>query len=174
MRFWMLLICLAMPLAGCENLAPATTEPRDTTIDQISIPTTRPTTQRSQHLIRNLVGGELGAAGGHLIGAKPEFLNNGPDRAKHREAAVKASKLAEQSPAKPESVEKARTADLNDDGCVTLDEVVAMRRANLGDGEMLDRLRAAHQVYDLSEYQEDYLRTRGVSDAVIHAMKQQP
>lgn len=173
MRAASLPILIAFALAGCESLTPAGTTPKDATIDQISVPTTRPTTQHSERLIRNLVGGELGAAGGHLIGAKPEFLddNDGPDRAKHRAAAVKASKLAEQSPAKPDVVEKSRTADLNTDGFVTLDEIIAMRRANLSDDEMLKRLRAAGMVYDVSEYQEDYLRTRGVSDGVIHALQ---
>src|SRR3954452_12139873 len=98
MRFCTLLIFLALPIAGCEGLTAEAPEPKDTTIDQISVRTTRPTTQHSERLIRNLVGGELGAAGGHLMGAKPEFLDAGPDRMKHREAAVKASKLAEQSP----------------------------------------------------------------------------
>ncbi len=172
MRFWTLLIFIALPFAGCEGPAALNPDPSDMTIDQISVPTTRPTTQKSQRLIRNLVGGELGASGGYLIGAKPELLDlDSPDRAKNRQAAVKCSKLAEQSPAKPETVDKAQTADLNADGFVTLDEVIAMRRANLSDHEMLDRLRAAREVYDLSEYQEDYLRTRGVSDVVLHAMR---
>jgi hypothetical protein len=52
---------------------------------------------------------------------------------KRRDEAMAAHQRAESKPATVADVEKARTADLNNDGFVTLDEVVAMERANLSD-----------------------------------------
>ena len=121
-------------------------------------------------LLGALIGGALGAGGGYLIGANKDKIT-GKDNEKSREEAIKASERAERNPAKAEDVDRARTADLNDDGFVTLDEVVAMRQANLSDREMIDRLERTDQVFELTDYQEDYLRTRGVSDAVIREMR---
>jgi hypothetical protein len=112
----------------------------------------------------------LGAGGGYLIGANKDKIT-GKDNDKSKEEAIKASERAERNPAKAEDVDRAKTADLNDDGFVTLDEVVAMRQANLSDREMVDRLERTDQVFELTDYQEDYLRTRGVSDTVIREMR---
>src|SRR5688572_30760552 len=90
---------------------------------------------------------------------------------KKREEAIEAHRRAERNPAKPEDVERTRTADLNDDGFVTLDEVVAMERANLSDREMIDRLDRTGQVFELTEDQERYLEDRGVSHEVIVEMR---
>jgi len=76
------------------------------------------------------------------------------------------------NPAKAEQVDKASTADLNDDGFVTLDEVVAMERANLSDREMVDRLQRTGQVFELTEQQEKYLEDRGVSRDVVVEMRE--
>ena len=92
--------------------------------------------------------------------------------AKRREEAIAANRRAEQNPAKAEQVDKATTADLNDDGFVTLDEVVAMERANLSDREMVDRLQRTGQVFELTEQQEKYLEDRGVSRDVVVEMRE--
>ena len=113
-----------------------------------------------------LIGGVVGAGGGYLIGAQKEKVD------KHKkDEAVAAHRRAESHPATVEDVEKARTADLNDDGFVTLDEVVAMKRANLSDHEMIDRLQRTGQVFELTEEQEKYLEDRGVSHNVIVEMR---
>ena len=121
-------------------------------------------------LIGALLGGALGAGGGYLIGAQVDKTRDEKNRDKNREDAIKASQRAEKEPARVEDVDRARTADLNDDGFVTLDEVVAMRKANLSDREMIDRLERTGQIFELTEFQKDYLRTRGVSDTVIREM----
>jgi hypothetical protein len=120
---------------------------------------------RNDHPIASLLGGSLGAGGGFLMGVSRDTIEQ--DRARARADAMKASQRAEKSPAKPEQVDKAKTADLNDDGFVTIDEVVAMRQANLNDQQMLQRLQQTGEIFELTEYQQDYLRTRGVSDNVI-------
>jgi hypothetical protein len=123
---------------------------------------------RNDHLIANLLGGSLGAGGGFLIGVSRDKIEQ--DKTQARADAIKASQRAEKNPAKPEQVDKATTADLNNDGFVTIDEVVAMRQANLNDQQMLDRLRQTGEIFELTEYQQDYLRTRGVSDNVIRQL----
>ena len=113
-----------------------------------------------------LIGAAVGAGGGYLIGAQKEKVDK-----KRRDEAVAAHRRAETSPAKAEDVEKARTADLNEDGFVTLDEVVALERANLGDREIVERLDRTGQVFELTEEQERYLEDRGVSHPVIVEMR---
>jgi hypothetical protein len=46
-----------------------------------------------------------------------------------------------------------------------------MEDAGLTDREIVDRLRATDQYFELSSEQEGYLRDRGVSDTVILAMR---
>jgi hypothetical protein len=113
-----------------------------------------------------LIGGVVGAGGGYLIGAQKEKVDQ-----QKRDEAVAAHQRAESRPATPEDVERARTADLNDDGFVTLDEVVAMERANLSDREMVERLDRTGQVFELTEDQERYLEDRGVSREVVAEMR---
>jgi hypothetical protein len=90
---------------------------------------------------------------------------------KHHDEAIKASDRDRDNPPTTSDVERARTADLNGDGYVTLNEVVAMRKAGLSDREMIRRLEDTGQVFSLSSEQENYLRERGVSDEVVRAMR---
>jgi hypothetical protein len=112
-----------------------------------------------------LIGGALGAGGGYLIGAQKGKMDD-----ENRDEAIEAAKEAERNPAKAEDVGHTRTADINDDGFVTLDEVVAMETADLSDKEMIRRLERTQQYFELTESQQDYLREKGVSDDVITAM----
>lgn len=80
------------------------------------------------------------------------------------------------APAKPLSVLARKalispTADLNGDGFVTLDEVLAMKEAGLTDDEMLERMRATNQVFAPTVPQQDYLRNHGISEYVIDQMQ---
>jgi hypothetical protein len=61
--------------------------------------------------------------------------------------------------------------DLNDDGFVTLDEVVAMKDAGLSDKEMIKRLQRTQQYFELSDEQVKYLRDHNVDDKVVTAMR---
>ena len=85
--------------------------------------------------------------------------------------AIKASDRDRDNPPTTSDVERARTADLNNDGYVTLNEVVAMQKSGLSRTEMIRRLEDTGQVFQLSTEQEDYLRDRGVDDEVIRAMR---
>lgn len=117
-----------------------------------------------------LIGAVVGAGGGYLIGAKVDEKND-QDAEERREEALRASKNAEANPVSAEAAASAKTADVNDDGFVTLDEVVAMEQAGLGDKEMIQRLQRTQQYFALTEEQEDFLRERGVNDSVIVAMR---
>jgi len=116
-----------------------------------------------------LIGAVAGAGGGYLIGAKVDEKDK--DDAKKKQEALQASKNAEANPASADAAKNATTADVNDDGFVTLDEVIAMERANLSDREMIERLDRTGQVFELTEEQERYLEDRGVSHEVIVEMR---
>jgi hypothetical protein len=78
-----------------------------------------------------------------------------------------AVRRAQEHPATPQEALTAQTADLNGDGFVTLDEVAAMKRAGFSDQQILDRMRATGQVFELTLQQQDYLRNNGIDQYVI-------
>jgi hypothetical protein len=118
-------------------------------------------------LVGALIGGAAGAAGGYLIGANSDRIL-GKDSA----GAERAISTAQSSPATSDQARSATTADINRDGFVTLDEVTAMKSAGLSDSEMLGRLRATSQVFELTATQERILREQGISQEVITEMEQ--
>jgi hypothetical protein len=112
-----------------------------------------------------IIGGAVGAAGGYVIGANKEKIM-GRDRAGAEEAARQSQEI----PATPEQARAASTADINSDGFVTLDEVVALDQADLTDDQIVARLRATDQVFELTDEQKRYLLDKGVSQNVINEM----
>jgi hypothetical protein len=112
-----------------------------------------------------IIGGVLGAAGGYVIGANSDKILG-----KDKDDAETVGRRAQTSPVSAEQARRARTADVNSDGYVTLDEVVAMKEAGLSDREMLNRLEATGQIFDLTAESRQYLRDRGVSEYVITEM----
>jgi hypothetical protein len=153
------------PVVGCEGL-PGKPKEQGAVIGGAGGALAGAAVAKNNRGLGALIGGVLGAGGGYLIGAQKEKIDS-----KKKDEAVAAHRRAEQNPAKPEDVDRSRTADLNDDGFVTLDEVVAMQRANLNDREMLDRLERTGQVFQLTDEQERYLEDRGVSREVVLAMR---
>ena len=113
-------------------------------------------------LLGALLGGALGAGGGYLIGANKDRIT-GHDSA----GAQAATRNAQLQPASPAMALNAPTADLNGDGFVTMDEVVAMKMAGFPDQQILDKMRATGQVFELTPEQQAYLRNNGVSQYVI-------
>src|SRR5438552_8954594 len=108
-------------------------------------------------LLGALLGGAIGAGGGYLIGANSERIT-GHDTA----AAQQANSNAQARPATAQDAVNAPTADLNGDGFVTLDEVLAMKQAGLPDQVMIEKLRATGQVFELTPEQQQFLGERGV------------
>jgi hypothetical protein len=114
-----------------------------------------------------LLGAVAGAAGGYLIGARTSWFERGDGR----EQALDAVSAARRDPATAAEARSASTADINADGFVTLDEIVAMERAGFDDSEMLARLRATGQVFEVNDDQEAALVAEGVSPTVIAQMQ---
>lgn len=117
-------------------------------------------------LLGALIGGAVGAGGGYLVGANWDKIS-GDDK----EEAQEAIREAQQNPATPADVRGAMTADLNQDGFVTMDEVIAMENAGLSDEEIVRRLDATNQIFELNNEQERFLVNQGVSYYVIREMR---
>ena len=121
---------------------------------------------KDNRVLGALIGGAAGAGGGYLVGANWDKING-----KESDDAKEANKRAQERPARASDVEKSKTADLNSDGFVTLDEVVAMADAGLSDKEQITRLEKTQQYFELTSEQENYLRDHGVSKTVVVAMR---
>src|ERR1041385_2285437 len=130
---------------GCENL-PGTPKTQGATIGGVGGAAAGAAIAGEHHrLLGALLGGAVGAGGGYLIGANADRIT-GRDTA----AAQESMQRAQTAPATPQQALSAPTADLNGDGFVTMDEVVAMRQAGLSDAMMLEKLRATGQVFELT------------------------
>jgi hypothetical protein len=158
----------ALLLAGCENL-PAEQGGLFTGVGA-KLAAATIVTDPGSHPVSTLLDGALGFGGGYLVGVSPDKLDDA-NKSRYREEALRANDRAERNPADVEDVAAASTADLNADGFVTVDEIVAMEQAGLTDEQEIARLRAAGQLYELSAQQERYLEDRGISLAVVQAIR---
>jgi hypothetical protein len=152
-------------LVGCENL-PGTREQQGAVIGGATGAATGAVVGGEKHRgLGAVIGGVLGAAGGYVIGANSDKILG-----KDTEDAERAGTRAKTTPVTAEQARTATTADINSDGYVTLDEVAAMRSAGLSDEQMLRKLEATGQVFDLTDEGKRYLRDQGVSEYVINQM----
>jgi hypothetical protein len=158
---------LWLVVLGCAEL-PGTREQQGAVIGGTLGTAAGAAIHEDNRLLGALIGGALGAGGGYLIGARTEWFDDprGDDHARD------AIRDAQASPATVEDARRSMTADLDGDGFVTIDELTAMERAGLGDEEILRRLRATGQIFDLSSGQEQALREAGVSERVIAEMQE--
>lgn len=152
---------LVLVATGCENL-PGDEKAQGATIGGVTGAAVGAAVGGENRLLGALLGGAIGAGGGYLIGANWDKI-----RGKDSEGAEAASREAQTEPATVQDAQSATTADLDNDGFVTMDEVVAMERAGFSDEKIIERLRATGQVFELTTEQQSYLRSRGVSDNVI-------
>jgi len=151
-----------MALAGCTHVAlskgPAhSTDPTDDAAVAASVD---PLTGMAA-----LFGTDLGAGSTFLIGAAPDKIQQ--KKSDEARAAAERSRVA---PATVDDAQRSDSADLNNDGFVTVDEVVALQKAGFSESQIIDRLQRTGQVFILTEQQKDYLHDRGVSQPVIDAM----
>jgi len=158
---------VALILLGCENL-PGTRQEQGTVIGGAAGAATGAILAGSGHRgIGTLLGGLLGAGGGYVIAAKTDKIHN-----QDTGAAKTAMQNAQQNPATVEQARNATTADLNGDGFVTLDEVVALKNAGFSDQKILDMMKASGQVFELTAEQKNYLLNHGLSQNVVNQMAQ--
>ena len=163
----LLIASLALaPLAGCDSL-PGDKKTQGAVIGGVGGAVAGGAIAKNNRLLGALIGGALGAGGGYLIGSQLD--KSDPD--KHRDEAKRAETRARDNPATADDARRARTADINNDGYVTMDEVVAMSKAGLSDDEMITRLERTGQFFELNNEQEQYLRDQGVSRRVITTMR---
>lgn len=162
-----LALAAAPLMSGCEDL-PGSRKEQATVIGGATGAVLGAVIAKENRLLGALIGGLLGAGGGYLIGAKTDWF--GKDDEEVRAEARESVTTAQTNPATAAQAKRAKTADINNDGFVTLDEVVAMERANLSDRQMIDRLEAADQIYDLNAEQRQYLLDEGVSPQVVNRM----
>ena len=166
---WIKLVTIALAgslFTGCEKL-PGTKGEQGAVIGGASGAAAGAVIGGEKHRgVGALLGGVLGAAGGYVIGANSDKILG-----KDKDEAEAAGQRAKTTPVTADQARNARTADINSDGYVTLDEVVAMKDAGLSDSEMLNRLQATGQVFNLTADSQKYLRDHGVSDSVIHDMQ---
>jgi hypothetical protein len=149
---------LAVALAGCSS-APGNSKQQGAVIGGASGAAVGAAVSKNNRALGAIIGGAVGAAGGYVIGQKTGTLDH-PDN----------NSTASGTPASTESGTSSSngpTADSNKDGFVTLDEVVDMEKRGVSDEEMIERLRATGQKFDLEDNHREYLRQRGVSERVI-------
>jgi hypothetical protein len=153
------------PLAGCENL-PGDKKTQGAVIGGVGGAVAGGALSKNNRLLGALIGGALGAGGGYLIGAQLD--KSGDD---DRDDARAANKRAQENPARADDARTASTADINKDGYVTMDEVVAMSKAGLSADDMITRLERTGQFFELNSEQERYLLDQGVPRRVVTAMR---
>ena len=153
---------LSAGLLGCSSL-PGTDEQQGAVIGGATGAAVGAAVSDENRVLGAVIGGAVGAAGGYVIGKNADKIT-GKDSHDDAEAA---SRKAEQAPATPQQAQAATTADVNSDGFVTLDEVVALESAGLTDAQIIERLRATKQVFELTAEQRRYLLDRGVSQKVV-------
>jgi hypothetical protein len=159
------LASLAGTLGGCDSL-PGNKQTQGAVIGGAGGAVAGAAIAKDKPLLGALIGGALGAGGGYLIGANWDKITG-----KDTHAAQQAVQKSQTSPATAQQARNATTADINNDGFVTLDEVSAMKQAGFNDDEMIQRLQTTGQVFDLSPQNEQDLRNQGVDQRVIDAMK---
>ena len=159
---------ITVPMTSCENL-PGTRTQQSTVIGGAGGAAIGAVLAKQNRLVGALIGGLLGAGGGYLIGAKTDWFKGDRDSARNR--MTTAVEEAQRNPATAEQARRNKTADINNDGFVTIDEVLAMKDAGLSDSQMIKRLEATDQVFDLNAEQRQVLRDHGVSDRVITRME---
>ena len=152
---------LSAGLLGCSSL-PGTDEQQGAVIGGATGAAVGAAVSDENRVLGAVIGGAVGAAGGYVIGKNADKITG-----KDSHDAEAASRKAEQAPATPQQAQAATTADVNSDGFVTLDEVVALESAGLTDDQMIERLRATKQVFELTAEQRRYLLDRGVSQKVV-------
>jgi uncharacterized protein YcfJ len=152
------------PLTGCEDL-PGDDKTQGAVIGGIGGAVAGAALGGDDNrLLGALIGGAVGAGGGYLIGSQL-------DKADDEDDARSADKRARENPVTTQEARRAETADVNNDGYVTLDEVVALEKAGLEDDQIIRKLEKTNQFFELTGEQEEYLADRGVSQRVIDRME---
>jgi hypothetical protein len=156
-----IILVLALGLAGCSSM-PGSDKQQGAVIGGATGAAVGAAVSKENRALGAVIGGAVGAAGGYVIGANKDKITG-----KDSDEAQAASRRAEEAPVTAQQAQAATSADVNSDGFVTLDEVVALESANLTDEQIIERLRTTKQVFELTPEQKRYLLDKGVSQNVV-------
>lgn len=118
-------------------------------------------------LVKKLLPKDTPVGLGSIIGAAHEHI-----RTEDKAAAQRASLSARLDPAMANQALIAPTADLNTNGFVTVDEVLAIKQSGANDQQLLDKLEATGQVFEISPEMVTFLWTRGIDKTTIDVIPQ--
>jgi hypothetical protein len=163
--FFPALLVVTVPLGmsglGCESL-PGNEEQQGAAVGGVGGAAAGAALAEDNRAIGAIVGGLLGAGGGYLAGSQLD---------KNEEEAAQAAEQARQNPARPDAVAGTNTADLDNNGFVTMDELIAMKDAGLTGTEIINRAEATDQVFQLNNSQEADLTANGYDRATIDRLE---
>jgi hypothetical protein len=154
-------------LTGCEDL-PGGRKEQGAVIGGAAGAAAGAILAEDNRLLGALIGGALGAGAGYIIGAETDWFDDDDDDVEGE--VNESARAAQYDPATVAEARAAADADINNDGFVTLDEVIAMEQAGFTDSEMLDRLEATGHIFDLNASQRQHLLDNGVSRNVVNEM----
>ena len=152
---------VAFGLTACSSL-PGSDQQQGAVIGGASGAAVGAAVAKNNRALGAVIGGAVGAAGGYVIGKNSDKITG-----HHDDDQKRAEENSQSNPATPAAARAATTADINHDGYVTLDEVVALEQGGLSDDEIIARLRSTNQVFNLTEEQKRYLLDKGVSQNVV-------
>lgn len=123
------------------------------------------TANPEQSALATLASQSGGPGGGWIIAASRQNIDQ-----HSLGSAQQADRQAQQRPAGTGDVERSDNADLNADGFVTLDEILALKRAGLTSEQLISRIQRTPEVFSLTRQQQQYLHDRGIDQRTINAM----
>ena len=151
----------AFATAGCSDL-PGNEEQQGAVIGGAGGAAAGAALYKDNRALGALVGGLLGAGGGYLVGTQID-----KDEGEARDAA----RDARENPATVDEVDDSDSADLDGNGFVTMDELLAMEEANLSSNEIIDRAEATDQVFDFNDQQERELLDAGYDRETLSRLR---
>lgn len=164
---WMTPLLAATLLAGCARLPYQRTTETGAAGAAVGAAAGALLAEDDDQVLGAILGGVLGATAGYVIGAETGWFGDGRqqdfDRAVNR---------ARRNPATVEDVYESSDADLNNDGLVTRDELIALSNAGLGPDEVIDRLEATNQIFYLGYEQRQALLDAGVNPQVVYELEE--
>jgi len=151
-------ICAGLGFAGCSS-APGTAGQQGAVVGGATGAAVGASVTKNRAL-GAVIGGAVGAAGGYVVGKKTGHLDNKKD---NQGAPSTSTDTGEYNAT-------VATADLNNDGFVTLDEIVKLDKNGESDEEIIRRITATGMTFDLNDEQRKYLTDHGVSQTVINRL----
>lgn len=166
---------LALTLAGCANL-PYSPKTEAAVAGAAAGAAASALLTDDEGGMGTIVGALAGAGLGYVLASETDWFTNNQSQESHHHHSSSSHKrasflehlaTARVQPATVASVYTDNDADLNGDGLVTMDEIVAMAHSDLSEDQVIARLKATEQVFFVSASQRQRLMSYGVSRDVV-------